>query len=478
MKMGFSNRFLIALFAVVTLAIAGSAGAAPRDFGDDPTTQRLEIDTYLADLEMAMGRVLESEFAQSVAVRARLEPARQLALARRELVRMSDSDVAAVAAALRSSPALAELPQSIDAIYAPPVRQRLRAGTDAVSAACSPGSGTPLGITDVYIAKGVSLAAELVIEALPTDLLSIVARLIPVAAYGAAQTAVLVLEGLNAVEAECLTAKFEEAVANFQMTTTNILNDGSRWTSDADLSQAVGTVTANDNANRATITTNDNSNRDAIIAAITAGTTRIVDNDNANTRTIVANDNSNRSTIINNDNSNRDTVVANDNANRDLMVTELRALGCDIIRLLNTPEGQRSSELASCQAQAGFPYSFPERKLGSGNSATAAFVQPVFSPAAPPPDRANVLWIETALLDQRLVPSYYLPRSRGGLVEQVRQHVWNTIEAQTQLAIAPRETVTARTHALAADALLEAGRYLDAYRTYSTAFRTLVPVAD
>jgi len=84
----------------------------------------------------------------------------------------------------------------------------------------------------------------------------------------------------------------------------------------------------------------------------------IHDDLSAGISTIVNNDNTNRSAIINNDNTNTASIITNANANKDTIVTELRALGCEIVRLLNTPEGQRASSILACSAQPGFPYSW------------------------------------------------------------------------------------------------------------------------
>ncbi len=42
-------------------------------------------------------------------------------------------------------------------------------------------------------------------------------------------------------------------------------------------------------------------------------------------------------------------------------VEGLRLLGCDTIRLENTPEGQRASAIPVCSDQPGFPYGWPQR---------------------------------------------------------------------------------------------------------------------
>jgi hypothetical protein len=43
-------------------------------------------------------------------------------------------------------------------------------------------------------------------------------------------------------------------------------------------------------------------------------------------------------------------------------VEALRQANCEITRLLNTPEGRRSSNLPVCSDQPGFPYNFPQKQ--------------------------------------------------------------------------------------------------------------------
>ena len=45
-------------------------------------------------------------------------------------------------------------------------------------------------------------------------------------------------------------------------------------------------------------------------------------------------------------------------------VEGLRQLGCDTIRLENTPEGRRASAIPVCTDQPGFPYGWPQRPTG------------------------------------------------------------------------------------------------------------------
>jgi hypothetical protein len=164
---------------------------------------------------------------------------------------------------------------------------------------CDPGPGTPLGITDLYIAKGVSLGLQGVMEALPTDAITIAAREAPTVAYFAAEAAALVLEGLNAVEAECEDAKFQDNTINKLNTLQTTANN---------------------------IITNDNSNRDIILGKLDENTTIITTKIDDSATLIITNDNQNKTQIINNDNQNKTQIINNDNANRDFLLrTQIEA---------------------------------------------------------------------------------------------------------------------------------------------------------
>ena len=150
-----------------------------------------------------------------------------------------------------------------------------------------------------------------------------------------------------------------------------------------DLADARSTILSNASTNLTSILTNSNTNTttitgavttstNTVTGAITTSTNSIVTNNNANTASIIANSNANTTTtnnninanttsILNNANSNTTSILNNANANRDVLVGELRALACEIVRLLNTPDGQRSSSIGACMAQPGFPYSWNKR---------------------------------------------------------------------------------------------------------------------
>jgi hypothetical protein len=153
---------------------------------------------------------------------------------------------------------------------------------------CDPGPGTPLGITDVYIAKGVALGLEALMEALPTDAITIAARELPLAAYIASEAAVLVLEGLNEVESECEDAKFQD---------NTITKLNSVQSSLTGLQNSVNLIIPNDNDNRDKILTELAKNTTTITTKIGDTGTAIINNDNQNKGEIITNDNTNKNEL-------------------------------------------------------------------------------------------------------------------------------------------------------------------------------------
>jgi hypothetical protein len=233
--------------------------------------------------------------------------------------------------------------------------------------------------------------------------------------------------------------------------------------------------------------TNDDTNTASIISAISSTTTTIAGDITTATNTIVSNDNTNTANIIANDNTNTLSIINNDNTNTLKIIGQLQTVGCEVIRLLNTPMGLRSSNIASCVGQPGFPYQFNHN---AGTSAVAPsssrVVTDVQNPGSTPVSRGQdgvpvlplvgTVTMEIHLLEGRLIPTYYLPAAKGGMIEQVQLLVWNTINSQAELQIAKDRTEQARQLASQADQLLNQKKYVEAYRQYSLAYQTLVPV--
>ena len=127
--------------------------------------------------------------------------------------------------------------------------------------------------------------------------------------------------------------------------------------------------------------------------------------------------------------------------------------------------GLRSSNIPSCVGQPGFPYDFNH----NGGKTSAAPAAATVVTGVQKPDSGSVsrgqdgvpvlplvgtVTMETHLLDGRLIPTYYVPAAKGGMIEEVQLLVWNTINSQVELEIAKHRTEQARQLALEADQLL------------------------
>ena len=139
-----------------------------------------------------------------------------------------------------------------------------------------------------------------------------------------------------------------------------------------DLTNARADIITNNNTNTATLTSNISAGTTAVNNNVTASTTAInanvtssktaiINNDNANNASVLATLAANTTTIVNTSNSNTTAIISNANSNRDILVTQLHQLGCEIIRLLNTPDGQRASSILACKAEPGYPYSWNKK---------------------------------------------------------------------------------------------------------------------
>lgn len=299
---------------------------------------KADLKKQLEDLEAVTVIALESDFGKNLIESAGLDPKETLKKAKEGVDGLSDDDALGLKKSLdKNNPKWKESGQKLKSMFSDGVRDRLKglpakpgrqknknaslrvSGRDSQNAAlifnrggkfnfnkysqrlsafartsavlmvmpgvdpqtCDPGPGTPLGITDLYIAKGVALGLQAVMEAFPTDGITIVAREIPLAAYYVAEAAALVLEGLNAVEAECEDAKFQD-------NTITKLNS---------LQSSVNQIIPNDNSNRDIILDKLDENTTIITTKIGDTGTLIINNDNQNKTEIITNDNNNKNEL-------------------------------------------------------------------------------------------------------------------------------------------------------------------------------------
>ncbi len=163
---------------------------------------------------------------------------------------------------------------------------------------CPDISATP-SYTDIAILKAFQIAADAVMEALPTDVLTILGRLPAIAAKAALDGSVLAVETLRGLYEFCISPSTQD-----------------------------------------------------VVDIVTAAKDEILANDDSNTTNIINNDNSNKDTIVNNDNANKTTIVNNDNANTLALTNLINATRIEILNTVNDSKEETNNLLLRTQIEA------------------------------------------------------------------------------------------------------------------------------
>lgn len=387
---------IAALLPQITLAQVKTQEESRMEYVMDPNTDvevfRQELTNYLSEMQNTV------QFFESFpAIREQYEkmgmkPAQALEQSKEDVAKMPAEDLVKMRAVYAKFSGWREAPRVLNEMIKAKFelqQQQRSGGTNKRSRgntaevitpdACPDLSATP-SFADIAITKGFEIAADAVMEALPTDFLSIVAREVSVAARAGLKASVLAEETLRSQYDDCHglssddvqgivdNAKTEiinndndnkntivqndnsnnQTVLNSLNTKTNVIttaitnaqtsiNDTTNASSTAITTAITDAKTAiinNDNSNKTAIVNNDNANTTTLNTAITNARNTIVQNDNANTTNIINNDNSNRTQIINNDNANTATlntaitnakteIINNDNANTKALMDAL-----------------------------------------------------------------------------------------------------------------------------------------------------------
>jgi hypothetical protein len=291
---------------------------------------RREMLDYLSELAVVLDRLNSIPAVHQKLSQSDLRSTELLQAAKVGLASASPADLAQMQSVYAKFPGWRDAPSKLNSVVdAAASRQRAASFAGGPIANITPDNcadGINAGITntDISIAEAVVIAAEAVMEGFPTDGLTILARLAPIAVVAATQAIALSFVTLKAIADDC-TALDATAVSDIvNNAKTEIIN--------------------NDNANLNTILSNDDTNTTSITTLITNAKTEVINNDNTNRTLIISNDNANTATlntaitnastqIINNNNANtallntaltnaKNEIIANDNANKN----ELRDL--------------------------------------------------------------------------------------------------------------------------------------------------------
>ncbi len=319
---------------------------------------RTEMFNYLTEFENVL-----QQFEKMPAVRGQfdkdgLDPLGDLRKAKASLAELSPDDLVRMRAVYARFSNWREAPRVINSTLNPDekMKQQRVAGKKGGGApnvitpdACPDLSGTP-SFADIAITDGFLIAADAVMEAFPTDGLTILARLIPIAARTALEVSLLVETTLRSQYDDCHGLSSSDIQTIVDGAKTEIINnDNTNATNTLNsISSATTTITNNDDSNKTMLVNNATANTTTITNAVTSAKNEVINNDNsnktmittaitdaqvavvtagdANSAAIINNDNSNKTMIVNNDNSNaatlntnltnaKNTIIANDNTN-------------------------------------------------------------------------------------------------------------------------------------------------------------------
>ena len=289
------NNLRSVLISLVGLLFVVPIGLAPRVSAQDLNAPvedfRAEWSAYMTELEAAL-----QQFAAIPAVsrqfdRDGLDLATALRNAQADLAALSFDDLVRMRAAYARVPGWREAPRVIGEIA-----QRVSDGAATQHQGVAPNGGiTPNVIipdicpdisatpsfADIAVTEAFLIAGEAIMEAFPTDAITVLARLPSIAARALLQAAVVAVNTLRSQYDDCNAPDVQAIVDGAK--TEIINNDNSNTTA----------IVSNDNSNTTTIFNNDNSNTAALTTSISNAQTAIINNSNANTLTIINNDNAN-----------------------------------------------------------------------------------------------------------------------------------------------------------------------------------------
>lgn len=250
---------------------------------------RQEYLEYLTEIQDNMRLLSAAPAVQRQLSRAGLRLSPMLTSVKNSVAQMSQQDLTKVRSAYAKFPGWREMPA---ALIRPDVRQELeekliakKAGIIVNNAGttdnCADGINAGITNTDISIAKAAQLVAEGIMEALPTDLVSILAREASVVAYIATEAVTLSLETLKGIKDDCRDDSFQDAITADVDAIPGLIS-ASTSTTAGNISASTATTATNITNAQTAIVNNDNANLVTILDKIEAAKTYIVTDAHAN----------------------------------------------------------------------------------------------------------------------------------------------------------------------------------------------------
>jgi hypothetical protein len=250
---------------------------------------RQEYLNYLTEIQDNMRLLTSVPAVQRQLSRAGLRVSPMLTSAKNSVTQMSQQDLIKIRAAYAKFPGWREMPSSL---IRADIRQELeekyaakKAGVIVNNAGttdnCADGINAGITNTDISIAKAAQLVAEGIMEALPTDAITILAREASVIAYIATEGVTLSLETLKGIKDDCRDDSFQDSITTKVDAVPGLISTSTSTTA-TNITNAKTAIINNDNANTTTIVNNDNANLVTVLAKIEAAKTYIVTDAHAN----------------------------------------------------------------------------------------------------------------------------------------------------------------------------------------------------
>ena len=471
------NATLILFAAAFFMQLAFVTPAFAQDYGQQAERERLarvmdananieefrqEYNNYLTELESVLSKfdaipAVHKKFAESG-----FKSIEQLAVTRQNLANMKTEDLAKLREVYAKVVGWRDAPRALNSILKPELRQRIQNRSAAknneinTSSAIIPDTCPDPNLvpsnSDIAVTKAAEIAADLVMELLPTDGITIIGRAIAAVARAGVKAGVLAAETLKAIHDDCtgLDATAVQDIVNNAKTeiinndndnkTTIISNDNSNnQTVLSTLNTKTNTITNAITNAQTSINETTNASSTAITTAITDARTAIINNDNTNKTQIVNNDNSNattlntaitnaRNTIVQNDNTNTTNIINNSNANTATLNTAITNAKTEIINVNNANTKALMDAMLRSQIEADL---------------------------ASEPSAVKVAW-------------YMTPTAKGGHLDLVQQIVTQTL---ANIVAAGGSIGTAQSFLDQANADKAAGRFKAAYDNYRKAYK-------
>lgn len=263
---------------------------------------RQEMLDYLTEFEQTVQLYDSIPFVHEQYEESGLRPLDKLAAAKAAIPMLSHDELALMKATYARFPGWREAPAVARSFLDPQTvqileQERRNRHSGVITALgiqddCALAIQSDITNTDIAIAAGVELAAEVVMEGFPTDGLTILLRLAPIAAWSATRAVTLGLESSKNIKDDCTQLELSQIQSVVNSAQSSIIN--------------------NDDSNTSSIINNDNSNSSSII-----------NNDNSNSSSIISNDNSNTANLNASISAATSTITANDNANATMISTAI-----------------------------------------------------------------------------------------------------------------------------------------------------------